>query len=377
MAARDEDVKPPTTAIGRARAASASLLNANPPYGMWAATAAVVANAPNVDELRQPVAGGQNLEFDGTRTGIRVQETADGQLLVRDPSGGSLEEEEEDVDEVQTTKAEDEKIPRDELTQAERRLKRRGTSTLHDAKKRKRESLAVALKHGLSMFGKFVITPWGFLITLYGLNIVAWGAMLFFLLLNAAPAMAQPSKDDPYAPRQVWLEIDSQILNALFCVTGFGLAPWRFRDLYYLASARYRRSPDARAHLAEQNKSWFRPPIAWESAQSPDVEAQKGPHHKTYIRPPTYTGNHAPPTRMWKLHFVVWMMVLNSLLQAVLSFFMWHYSRFDRPTWATGTFIALGCGVAMFAGIITYLEGRKVKKIEGPLLIITKEEGVS
>jgi hypothetical protein len=80
---------------------------------------------------------------------------------------------------------------------------------------------------------------------------------------------------------------------------------------------------------------------------------------------------------MWKLHFVVWMMVLNSLLQAVLSFFMWHYSRFDRPTWATGTFIALGCGVAMFAGIITYLEGRKVKKIEGPLLIITKEEGVS
>lgn len=32
----------------------------------------------------------------------------------------------------------------------------------------------------------------------------------------------------------------------------------------------------------------------------------------------------------------------------------------------TGCFIALGCGTAMLAGLMSWWEGRKVKKIEGP-----------
>ncbi|KFY94778.1 hypothetical protein V498_03727 [Pseudogymnoascus sp. VKM F-4517 (FW-2822)] len=35
--------------------------------------------------------------------------------------------------------------------------------------------------------------------------------------------MCHPTCDDINSPRRVWIEIDSQILNALFCVTGFGL----------------------------------------------------------------------------------------------------------------------------------------------------------
>ena len=83
--------------------------------------------------------------------------------------------------------------------------------------------------------------------------------MLFLLLCNASQAMCwapipnaqnrqhmSPAAalrlngplyhncNDINSPRRIWLEIDSQILNALFCVTGFGLVPWRFRDLYYL-----------------------------------------------------------------------------------------------------------------------------------------------
>lgn len=38
-----------------------------------------------------------------------------------------------------------------------------------------------------------------------------------------------------------------------------------------------------------------------------------------------------------------------------------------------GTFIALGCGVAMFAGLMSWWEGRKVKKIEGPEIKIIQE----
>lgn len=79
------------------------------------------------------------------------------------------------------------------------------------------------------------------------LNIVAWGGMIFLLLINAAPAMCHPSCNDLYSPRRecirpsIWtffitigIEIDAQILNALFCVTGIGLLPWRLRDGYLL-----------------------------------------------------------------------------------------------------------------------------------------------
>jgi len=78
------------------------------------------------------------------------------------------------------------------------------------------------------------------------------------------------------------------------------------------------------------------------------------------------TGKRAPPTTTWKLDFVVWMMVLNSLFQVGMAFFMWHFNRIDRPSWGVGVFIGLGCAVSMFAGIMTWWEGRKVKKIEGP-----------
>src|SRR6187402_1681284 len=57
----------PTTVVGRLRAASTSLAetawNFNPQPGMWAATGTAIAYAPNLSELREPVAGGENIEF--------------------------------------------------------------------------------------------------------------------------------------------------------------------------------------------------------------------------------------------------------------------------------------------------------------------------
>lgn len=37
-----------------------------------------------------------------------------------------------------------------------------------------------------------------------------------------------------------------------------------------------------------------------------------------------------------------------------------------QKSWATGTFIGLGCGTGLLAGLMSWWEGRKVKKIEGP-----------
>ena len=231
-------------------------------------------------------------------------------------------------------------------------------------------------------FWRFFCTPVGFLITIYGLNVVAWGGMLFLLLINAAPAMCNPTCDDINSPRRKWVEIDSQILNALFCVTGFGLIPWRFRDLYYLLKWRVMKRTEGVRVLAGIHRGWFRLPGSEKlpktlgGGRSPSTLEDATDHHNddgsaalpipaSKAPDPPLTGFRAPPTKAWKLDFVIWMYVLNTFLQAVLSAFMWGYNRIDRPGWSTGTFVALACIVAGAAGIMVFVEGKRVKKVEG------------
>lgn len=234
-----------------------------------------------------------------------------------------------------------------------------------------KESTTIALL----AFWKFFITPIGFVVTIYCLNVVAWGGMLFLLLCNASPAMCTPTCNDINSPRRIWIEIDSQILNALFCVTGFGTIPWRFRDLYYLMQYRIQKKEMGLRRLAGINRGWFR------LAGSQDLPAEIGPveleagtgafpEHilafplKKQPDAPL-TGIRAPPTAVWKLDFVIWSMVWNTFLQAVLSGFMWGMNRYDRPSWSTGLFVALACIVAACGGIMSFIEGKHVKTIEG------------
>ena len=53
----------------------------------------------------------------------------------------------------------------------------------------------------------------------------------------------------------------------------------------------------------------------------------------------------------------------NTFLQAVLSGFMWGLNRYKRPSWSTGLFVALACIVAACGGIMSFVEGKKVKSI--------------
>lgn len=46
-------------------------------------------------------------------------------------------------------------------------------------------SFGVSTKNGLKAFWDYFTTPLGFIVVIYGLNIVAWGGMLFLLLVNA------------------------------------------------------------------------------------------------------------------------------------------------------------------------------------------------
>ncbi|KAK1781759.1 hypothetical protein QBC45DRAFT_404737 [Copromyces sp. CBS 386.78] len=227
-------------------------------------------------------------------------------------------------------------------------------------------------KTGLASFWKFFTTPMGAFWTFYGLNVVAWGGMLFLLLCNAAPAMCHPTCNDINSPRRKWVEWDSQVLTGLFCVTAFGLAPWRFRDLWLLMKYRIKGQQEGLLRLAGIHRSWFRLPGTEEL--SPDIGPDNLPADvpKQCVTIPQekmpnapLTGIRAPATKVWKMDFMIWCMIVNTLAQVGLCGIMWGMNRYDRPSWSTGFLVAIGCIIAMVGGLVMWLEGRKVKRIEG------------
>lgn len=246
---------------------------------------------------------------------------------------------------------------------------------------------------GLKAFGSFTLTPFGFLVTIYCLNIIAWGAMIFFLLLNAAPAMCNPSCDASDSARQRWMEIDTQVLTALFCVTAFGLIPWRFRDFYYLMKWRALNCNNSLRRLAGVHRAWYRlpgsdslpdyigPPPVY-SAKNPrprdaifstysEEQFQALTAHPAVPLPLTsmpnapLTGIRASPTTPWYLDLLIWMYVLNTLFQAALCGLVWGVSKNKRSTAGVAVMITLGCVSGLVAGLVTFVQGRRVKNIEG------------
>lgn len=175
---------------------------------MWVASGAAIAHAPNLTELREPDTGGANIEFDShghSKRDVGPEELQRRMTERRISLGPSSAPE-----------------PKKQLTSQTQ-------GSVAGSRTSEKETWNNAIWHGLCALWKFFLTPTGFCITIYGLNVVAWGAMLFFLLSKAAPAMNHPENGDAdSSPRKTWIEIDSQILNALFCLTAWGLAPWRF-----------------------------------------------------------------------------------------------------------------------------------------------------
>lgn len=229
-----------------------------------------------------------------------------------------------------------------------------------------------ATRHGLAQFWKYFITPWGFFWTIYGLNVVAWGGMLFLLLCNAAPAMCYPDCDHIDSPRRKWVEWDSQILTALFCVTAFGLAPWRFRDMWYELKYRFQGDYDALRRLAGIHASWFRLPGSQDlpihigpDNIPEDLSRQVIPLPEKSMPVAPLTGTRAPATAVWKLDFVIQCMVWNTFAQCGLCGIMWGMNRYDRPSWSTGFLVGIACVIAIVGGLVMFFEGKKVKSIEG------------
>lgn len=231
--------------------------------------------------------------------------------------------------------------------------------------------------HGLSTLpqvtGRFFWTPFGCLATVYTLNVVAWGAMDFLLFCNASPAMCHPTCDDPNSPRLQWMEIDSLILVALLSVPAFGLAPLRYRDLYFLLRYRLTRNKDSLHTLAEYNKDWFRLDVKVDAELSlTEIEVASGSSEDKRVRNSlsgssfglAAPGTMSLATKLWKLDFVVWCKAMNTAFQAVLAAFMWGYNRFDRPSWSTKIFMSFTFSCIVMAKFTMFLEGRRVRKCE-------------
>ncbi|KAK7703724.1 hypothetical protein SLS57_010831 [Botryosphaeria dothidea] len=449
-AARSSTASLATTATSRLRSASLKLLDTDLPPGFMAATGGTAARMHSFSEIRRgslgtgspvsPVSRDESgaRRFSRTGTGLSFGRAEREEGVLKEEEGGtgaaagteletlrSVTNESRVQQESQSTAAAE--IAKDSTASSATRTVTADDAKADDATKPSSHEYAngyqappqlpwtTSTALALKAYGKWVITIPGFLITLYGLNVVAWGGMLFLLLCNAAPAMCHPACNDINSPRRIWIEIDSQILNALFCVTGFGLIPWRFRDWWWWGVWRFgfgktawgATKADRKAYglrvLAGINRGWFRLPgsedlppnfPAHVDPQNPvpkplkpgkegavvlvvpegvDERALPTPLYKIPDPPPT--GARAPPTKLWKMDFVVWCNVWNTFLQGCLSGFMWALNRYDRPSWSTGLFVALACIVAAMGGICMFLEGKAVKKVEGiPMESWKKEE---
>jgi hypothetical protein len=368
-----------TGPIGLLRNAGEAFVQANPPVGMFAAFGEVGSNIPTLGDIKNGSFSSQGWSGPGQRRNSTARRDSDAQVMLRRQSTmmSTIQSEPTKlvvIDEKKSEGSQSVVTPSAEETVV---ITARDPNVPYEngyqfpPKHTWKQATVIAL-HGS---WNFVRTPFGFLLTIYSLNIVAWGGMLFLILCRATPAMAHPNYNSWDSGAKTWLEIDSQILNALFCVTGLGLIPWRFRDWYYLLKWRYRGDGDALRRLAGIHQGWFR----LQGSQEIDVHYQ--PDDSTPIPPgipesalalpvslspgPPLTGERAPPSVYWKLDFVIWAMVWNTFLQCVLCGLMWGMNKYNRPSWSVGLFISLACIVASAGGWVIFKEGKRVKRIEG------------
>jgi hypothetical protein len=368
-----------TGPISLLKNAGEAFTQSRPPVGMFAAFGEVGSNIPTLSDIKNGSFSAQGWSGPGQRRNSAARRDSDVQVMMRRQSTMTSTVSSRPTQLVVVDEKKSEGDGSMLTTQAEEAT----TITPHDPNVPYENGYQFPPKHTwkqatiIALHGSwnFVTTPTGFLLTIYALNIVAWGGMLFLILCRATPAMAHPSYNSWDSGAKTWLEIDSQILNALFCVTGLGLIPWRFRDWYYLMKWRYRGDGDALRKLAGIHQGWFR------LRGSQDIDIHYQPDDSSPIPPgispatlalpvslspgPPLTGERASPSVYWKLDFVIWAFVWNTLLQIVLCGLMWGLNKYNRPSWSVGLFISLACIVASAGGWMIFKEGKRVKKVEG------------
>ncbi|KAI5124945.1 hypothetical protein M0805_007372 [Coniferiporia weirii] len=213
----------------------------------------------------------------------------------------------------------------------------------------------------------FVKTPMGVIAAIYGFCVVFWGAAIVLFLLkwiNLHNASTQG----------FWVEVSSQVVNALFTVTGVGLIPWRVIDTYRILRIwRYKR-------LTRSLRKKAGLPVLYDEDDLPDPmydpnyvhvlsdKEQKELHHhqRQFMKSQTWYRPHGTPThRAFPIDTALLICCCidgNSIFQCILCGTMWGLNRFQRPAWSTGTLIPVSFLCGIMSAVFIWRGGQKTKR---------------
>ncbi|PVH94800.1 hypothetical protein DM02DRAFT_618372 [Periconia macrospinosa] len=231
-------------------------------------------------------------------------------------------------------------------------------------------------KRGMRGFGRYVRKPLGFLVTLYAFLLFLFGLAWVLFLIGWISVGGRQA---------YFIEICDQVLTALFCVVGIGMAPWRAIDTYHMIFVakyahktwRVRRERGLPA-LKDHNELPHCPPThPWKKDESPDpqtelpvlspAEQQKLEHHQnkladshTFYKPhETYTHN-AFSVRL--LIAIVVLLDCHSLFQMALGGTTWGIYYKVRPKALTAVILSCSISCNISAGVTISIGDRRSRK---------------
>ncbi|CAG7848713.1 SubName: Full=Related to ahmp1 protein {ECO:0000313/EMBL:CCA69063.1} [Serendipita indica DSM 11827] len=230
---------------------------------------------------------------------------------------------------------------------------------------RKRDKLRRTLE-GLWAYLK---TPIGIVTALYGFAVVFWGAAIVLFLGKLI------NLHNPYL-QGFWVEISSQVVNALFTVQGVGFLPWRIMDtynilwIYYFYRLDRRLRSEAKFPPVGDRNDIPDPLIDSEHVQMlTDKQLERLRHYQVrFMKSQTWYRPHGTDThRAFSINYALAICLFvdgNSVFQIILCGCMWGLDRFQRPPWTTGSLIPLSflCGIA--AAVLIWKGGERSKKTE-------------
>jgi len=242
-------------------------------------------------------------------------------------------------------------------------------------------SRRAAFKRSMHGFGKYVQKPVGFLVTLYAFLLTFWGAAWVLFIIGWISV----------GDRQAYfIEICDQILTALFCVVGIGLAPFRAVDTYHMIFiARYARLtwklrkqrslPELRDHnelptLPDssrdiENQSVIEKPAEEEPEGIVLTEEQQRKleyHQAKFAKSHTFYKPHETFThRAFSLRLLITIVVLldcHSCFQMALGGTTWGIYYKQRPKALTAVILTCSICCNISAGITIMVGDRRSRK---------------
>ncbi|KAF2442381.1 hypothetical protein P171DRAFT_433894 [Karstenula rhodostoma CBS 690.94] len=247
---------------------------------------------------------------------------------------------------------------------------------LNDRVRHLLHSRRARFRRSMRGFGRYVRKPVGFLITLYAFLLTFWGAAWVLFLIGWIGVGGRQA---------YFIEICDQILTALFCVVGIGLAPWRAIDTYHMTYvAKYAhktwrlRKERGLPALRNHNELPTLPDTHnWEVDQDQDGEAEqpvlttaeqeKLEHHQnklanshTFYKPHETNTHNAFSVRL--LIAIVVLLDCHSLFQMALGGTTWGIYYKERPKALTAVILTCSISCNISAGITISIGDKRSRK---------------